>query len=71
MTKMVPRKYLSHFLLICCLCFAVVGLPLGMNAQTTSQTSFGKNRVQYNRQIDEWMIYETPNWNPMPTRGIA
>ncbi|MCW5921076.1 MAG: PD40 domain-containing protein [Saprospiraceae bacterium] len=30
-------------------------------AQTTSQTSFGKNRVQYNRQIDEWMLYETSN----------
>ena len=30
-------------------------------AQTTSQTSFGKNRVQYNRQIDEWMLYETAN----------
>lgn len=31
-------------------------------AQTTSQTSFGKNRVQYNRQIDEWMLYESSNF---------
>ncbi len=30
-------------------------------SQTTSQTSFGKNRVQFNRQIDEWMVYETAN----------
>ena len=31
-------------------------------SQTTSQTSFGKNRVQFNRQIDEWMVYETSNF---------
>lgn len=30
--------------------------------QTTLQTSFGKNRVQYHRQFDEWMLYETPNF---------
>lgn len=46
-------------MLLCCL--AVV-LPENAQAQTTSQTSFGKNRVQYNRQIDEWMLYETPNF---------
>jgi hypothetical protein len=43
------------------LCFACCGLPVLM-AQTTSQTSFGKNRVQYNRQIDEWMLYESSNF---------
>lgn len=37
-------------------------LPLFLIAQTTSQTSFGKNRVQFNRQIDEWMLYETANF---------
>lgn len=34
-------------------------LPTANWAQTTSQTSFGKNRVQYHRQFDEWMHYET------------
>ncbi|MCB0527146.1 MAG: hypothetical protein KDC65_01650, partial [Saprospiraceae bacterium] len=43
------------------ICFALIGTPL-LQAQTTSQTSFGKNRVQYNRQIDEWMLYETSNF---------
>ncbi|MBV6442177.1 MAG: hypothetical protein EPGJADBJ_03881 [Saprospiraceae bacterium] len=36
--------------------------PLILFSQTTSQTSFGKNRVQFNRQIDEWMVYETANF---------
>jgi hypothetical protein len=31
-------------------------------AQNTTQTSFGKNRVQYHRQFDDWMLYETPNF---------
>jgi hypothetical protein len=30
-------------------------------AQTTSQVLFGKNRVQYHHQFDEWSLYETPN----------
>lgn len=30
-------------------------------AQTTSQTSFGKNRVQYHHQFEDWSLYETPN----------
>lgn len=33
-----------------------------LQAQTTSQTSFGKNRVQYHRQFDEWSLYETTNF---------
>lgn len=37
-------------------------LPISFFAQTTSQTSFGKNRVQYHRQFDEWSLYETPNF---------
>ncbi len=35
---------------------------LSLQAQTTSQTSFGKNRVQYHSQFDEWSLYETPNF---------
>jgi len=38
-------------------CFAAT-----LNAQTTAQTSFGKNRVQYHTQFDEWSLYETPNF---------
>jgi len=41
-------------------CFAICSLNL--NAQTTSQTSFGKNRVQYHRQFDDWSLYETANF---------
>jgi hypothetical protein len=46
------------------LCIAVI-LGFGgftLHAQTTSQTSFGKNRVQYHRQFDDWSLYETPNF---------
>ncbi len=32
-------------------------------SQTTAQTSFGKNRVQYHRQFDEWMHYETAHFD--------
>jgi len=35
---------------------------INAEAQTTSQTSFGKNRVQYHRQFDDWMLYETANF---------
>ncbi|MBL7774970.1 MAG: PD40 domain-containing protein, partial [Saprospiraceae bacterium] len=38
-------------------------LPSGVFSQTTAQTSFGKNRVQYHRQFDEWMHYETANFD--------
>lgn len=40
--------------------FTISGLDL--QAQTTSQTSFGKNRVQYHHQFDEWSLYETTNF---------
>ncbi|MCC6280689.1 MAG: hypothetical protein IT262_08820, partial [Saprospiraceae bacterium] len=59
MTTKIPRKHflpLFQFLLFCLLA------PAALWGQTTSQTSFGKNRVQYNRQIDEWMLYETANF---------
>jgi hypothetical protein len=35
---------------------------LTAEGQTTSQTSFGKNRVQYHHQFDDWSLYETPNF---------
>lgn len=36
--------------------------PFWSAAQTTSQTSFGKNRVQYHHQFDDWLLYETNNF---------
>lgn len=33
-----------------------------LEAQTTSQVSFGKNRVQYHHQFDDWSLYETANF---------
>lgn len=41
----------------------LAAFPVLLAAQTTSQTSFGKNRVQYHRQFDEWMHYETANFD--------
>jgi hypothetical protein len=38
-------------------------LPGFSFAQTTSQTSFGKNRVQYHRQFDDWLHYESPHFD--------
>lgn len=40
----------------------VVWFSASLSAQTTQQTSFGKNRVQYNHQFDDWSYYETPNF---------
>ncbi|MCB9316742.1 MAG: PD40 domain-containing protein [Lewinellaceae bacterium] len=54
------RNILRH-VLICAISISL--LPPSSNAQTTSQTSFGKNRVQYHRQFDEWMHYETANFD--------
>ena len=61
MTRTIPPFRFRTCFLMLLYCLAVV-LPESAQAQTTSQTSFGKNRVQYNRQIDEWMLYETPNF---------
>lgn len=47
-----------RFFFFCCLAlgwFSVQG-------QTTTQTSFGKNRVQYHHQFDDWSYYETTNY---------
>ena len=46
----------------CLLLIALCLLPLAALAQTTSQTSFGKNRVQYHRQFDDWLLYESSNF---------
>jgi hypothetical protein len=43
------------------LCWALLSIP-SMKAQMTSQTSFGKNRVQYHHQFDDWLLYETANF---------
>jgi len=47
--------YLFTLVLLVCASFT-------SQAQTTSQTSFGKNRVQYHRQFDEWLVYETDHF---------
>ncbi len=53
------RPFLRPALLL--LPFVLCFLPFGTSGQST-QTSFGKNRVQYGRQFDEWMYYETANF---------
>jgi hypothetical protein len=37
-------------------------LPKAIHAQVTSQTQFGKNRVQYHSKQEEWMYYETEHF---------
>ncbi len=37
-------------------------LPKAIQAQLTSQTQFGKNRVQYHWKQEEWMYYETEHF---------
>ena len=59
---MVSRKHFLHFYMLCLLFLPAFLAPAILWGQTTSQTSFGKNRVQFNRQIDEWMLYETANF---------
>lgn len=51
--------YLIKPLLILCI---GTGLTIPAQGQTTAQTSFGKNRVQYHHQFDDWLLYETPNF---------
>ena len=52
----------NWFATCCLLLFAFCFLPFIVSAQTTSQTSFGKNRVQYHRQFDDWLLYESANF---------
>jgi hypothetical protein len=44
---------------ICLFVSLLFVFPRSIEAQTTAQTSFGKNRVQYHRHFDDWMLYET------------
>jgi len=53
------ERYFLRFA-VCILYF--VWLNVALLAQTTTQTSFGKNRVQYHHQFDEWSLYETTNF---------
>ncbi|HPI08580.1 MAG TPA: hypothetical protein PLM41_19430, partial [Saprospiraceae bacterium] len=62
MTTTIPCNRFSCIFQILLFCGAGILLSGKLAAQTTSQTSFGKNRVQYSRQIDEWMLYETANF---------
>ena len=55
MTKSALPFFVSFF---SCFAACIIGLP----AQTTTQTSFGKNRVQFHRQFEDWSLYETPNF---------
>lgn len=50
---MKPKQYILSLVSL------VIG-ALALAGQTTSQTAFGKNRVQYHRQFDDWLKYETP-----------
>ncbi len=42
--------------------FLLIFVCAESSAQTTSQTSFGKNRVQYHNKFDGWQLYETANF---------
>jgi len=60
----VTRPIFTFQRIVGCLFALLLGAaPGAVLAQTTSQTSFGKNRVQYHRQFDEWMHYETHNFD--------
>lgn len=52
--KVMRVAILYIFLLTCC-------IPK-MQAQSPAQVTFGKNRVQYHHQFDDWSLYETPNF---------
>ncbi|MCB0523674.1 MAG: BamA/TamA family outer membrane protein [Lewinellaceae bacterium] len=36
--------------------------PVFLQSQSAAQVSFGKNRVQYHHQFDDWSLYETGNF---------
>lgn len=56
------NKHAYHRLIMLCWGFWVALSLTTATAQTTSQTSFGKNRVQYHRQMEDWMLYESANF---------
>jgi hypothetical protein len=41
---------------------ALLLLPVGTAIAQTLHVGFGKNRVQYHRQFDEWQLYETEHF---------
>jgi len=63
MRNIIPSFYSPQRLVGCLFAVLLGAAPGDLLAQTTSQTSFGKNRVQYHRQFDEWMHYETQNFD--------
>ncbi|MDX1910443.1 MAG: hypothetical protein SFV22_03100 [Saprospiraceae bacterium] len=68
LTRMLHLTGLSEAVCLAWRAMALVGLftttagVFSAAAQTTSQTSFGKNRVQYHHQFEDWSLYETPNF---------
>jgi hypothetical protein len=40
----------------------LLALACSLTAQSVSQVEFGKNRVQYHREFDEWSQYESDNF---------
>ncbi|MEN9415287.1 MAG: hypothetical protein RLZ62_1591, partial [Bacteroidota bacterium] len=46
----------------CFLPVLLVTLALNLDAQTSPQMTFGKNRVQYHHQFDDWSVYETEHF---------
>jgi hypothetical protein len=49
---------IAAFIVVLFSCFAFPSV----RAQSPSQVTFGKNRVQYHHQFDDWSVYETPNF---------
>lgn len=45
-----------------CTLLFVLSLAAMLSAQSVSQVEFGKNRVQYHRDFDEWSQYESDNF---------
>jgi hypothetical protein len=54
-----PLPYIVKPVLTLLLALACATVVAG---QTTQQTSFGKNRIQYHHQFDDWLLYETANF---------
>ena len=58
-----PQRRFARFRLLafgpCFLAFCL--WPFVAQSQTV-QTTFGKNRVQYHKQFEDWLYYETPNF---------
>lgn len=42
--------------------FFLIFISISLFGQGTTQVEFGKNRVQYHKDFDEWSMYESPNF---------